>query len=66
MTPIFEKSGLPAEAIEDLAQTVQQKVPLHRFGNPEEIAKAALFLGSDESSYLNATDIVVDGGYLAV
>lgn len=66
MTPIFGKSGLPAEAIEDLAQTVQQQVPLHRFGNPEEIAKAALFLGSDESSYLNATDIVVDGGYLAV
>jgi NAD(P)-dependent dehydrogenase (short-subunit alcohol dehydrogenase family) len=38
---------------------------MQRFGNPEEIAKAALFLASDDSSYLTAADIVVDGGYLA-
>lgn len=66
MTPIFAKSGLHKEAMEGLAQAVNQTVPMHRFGNPEEIAKAALFLASDESSYMTATDIVVDGGYLAV
>ncbi len=65
MTPIFEKSGLQKEAMEGLAQTVNQTVPMQRFGNPEEIAKAALFLASDDSSYLTAADIVVDGGYLA-
>jgi len=52
--------------MEGLAQSIIQTVPMHRFGNPEEIAKAALFLASDESSYLTASDIAVDGGYLAV
>ena len=66
MTPIYAKSDLPKEVMEGLVQSMTQTVPMHRFGNPEEIAKAALFLASDESSYLTATDIAVDGGYLAV
>ena len=65
LTPIFEKSGLDKEAMEGMAQSISQTVPMHRFGDPEEIAKTALFLASDDSSYLTASDIVVDGGYLA-
>ena len=34
-----------------------------RMGMPEEIARVALFLASDDSSYVNATAITVDGGY---
>jgi len=40
-------------------------VPMGRFGEAEEIAKAALFLASDESSYITGTDFMVDGGITA-
>ena len=36
--------------------------PMHRMGDPLEVARVALFLASDESSYVNAQDILVDGG----
>jgi len=37
-------------------------VPMGRFARPDEIASAALFLASDESSYVNASTFLVDGG----
>jgi len=37
-------------------------IPLGRWGEPEELAKAVLFLASDDSSYINAIELVVDGG----
>ena len=38
------------------------KVPLGRWGEPEEIAKAVLFLAAEDSLYINAVELVVDGG----
>jgi NAD(P)-dependent dehydrogenase (short-subunit alcohol dehydrogenase family) len=38
------------------------RIPLHRIGSPEEIAKVALFLASDAASYMTGTSVYADGG----
>jgi len=65
-TPIFDKMGLPPEQLQDFGAHVITQVPLGRFGKPEEIAKAALFLASDDASYVAGVDLYVDGGMVAV
>ena len=61
-TPIFGKTGVPAEAIEEMAGGLKSQVALGRFGTSEEVANLALFLASDESSYVQGQEIAVDGG----
>jgi NAD(P)-dependent dehydrogenase (short-subunit alcohol dehydrogenase family) len=65
-TPIFGKMGLPAEQMQDFGAQVSAQVPLGRFGKADEIAKAALFLASDDASYVAGVDLYVDGGMVAV
>jgi NAD(P)-dependent dehydrogenase (short-subunit alcohol dehydrogenase family) len=43
----------------------EANIPLKRIGTPQDIANAALFLGSDEASYITGIDLIVDGGYAA-
>lgn len=61
-TPIFGKLGLSEEVISNMAENLMTEIPMKRFGQPADIAKAALFLASDESSYMAGTETVVDGG----
>lgn len=49
----------------DLLGRLIQATPLQRLGQPGDIAQAALFLASDESSYITGSEIVIDGGYSA-
>ena len=61
-TPIFGRTGLPKEAMDEFAREVVNKVPMKRFGKPEEVADTVLFLATPESSYITGVDINVDGG----
>jgi Dehydrogenases with different specificities (related to short-chain alcohol dehydrogenases) len=61
-TPIFGKLGLPTEVIQGFAADMTQRNPLKRIGHVDEIAKAALFLLSNESSYVTGIELFVDGG----
>ncbi|KAL4969562.1 SDR family NAD(P)-dependent oxidoreductase [Aspergillus stella-maris] len=49
----------------DWSAIIMDKIMLGRFGTPDDVASAALFLASDESTYITATDIKVDGGLTA-
>ncbi len=65
-TPLFEKMGLPPEAVEAFGETLTRQIPVGRFGQPDEMAKAALFLASDDASYVVGTELVADGGLTQV
>jgi NAD(P)-dependent dehydrogenase (short-subunit alcohol dehydrogenase family) len=60
-TPIFDK--LPAEEAHQFEATMSQLVAMKRFGQPNEIASAAVFLGSKESSYMTGSELIIDGGF---
>jgi NAD(P)-dependent dehydrogenase (short-subunit alcohol dehydrogenase family) len=61
-TPIYGKLGMPADALSGFQASMTSKVPLGRFGEADEVARAALFLASPAASYVNGTDLPVDGG----
>ncbi|ORA11955.1 glucose 1-dehydrogenase [Mycobacterium arosiense] len=60
LTPMVEQiGGTP------MVKTVEPLIPMHRLAEPEEIARLALFLASDESSYCTGAEFVADGGMTA-
>ena len=64
-TPIWKRGARANATAEESAKVsdfFSSTVPLARWGEPEDVAKAVLFLASDDSSYINAVELVVDGG----
>lgn len=61
-TAIFDRAGLSAADVQTIKTGIRQKSPIKRFGDPTEVARVALFLASDDASYLVGEEIVVDGG----
>jgi NAD(P)-dependent dehydrogenase (short-subunit alcohol dehydrogenase family) len=61
-TPGFGRWGVPQEVVQAVRDEFERKSPIKRFASPDEVAKVALFLASDESSYIVGSEVVVDGG----
>lgn len=61
-TPIYGKLGLSEDDLKAMTATIQGQIPAGRFGNPSEIAKAVVFLASDESAYTVGSELIIDGG----
>jgi NAD(P)-dependent dehydrogenase (short-subunit alcohol dehydrogenase family) len=65
-TPGLTQLLASAPAGEQRRKAISNAVPLGRFGTPDEIAKAVVFLASDDSSYVAGTELFVDGGFAQV
>jgi len=61
-TPLYGKLGFSDAELKNVAAAIQSQVPAHRFGNPSEIAKAVVFLASDESAFTVGSELLIDGG----
>jgi NAD(P)-dependent dehydrogenase (short-subunit alcohol dehydrogenase family) len=61
-TPIFARSGASKQEIDEFKKQFTDVIPMKRIGTSEEVAKAALFLASDDSSFTTGAEIMVDGG----
>ncbi len=63
-TPLF-RSTLETEGMAEIREKIRDAHQLGRFGRPEEIANGALFLASDEASFVTGQALPIDGGYTA-
>ncbi|MDH1264735.1 SDR family oxidoreductase [Pseudomonas sp. GD03944] len=61
-TPIIEKLGVSAAQFGEFEAMLSARIPLGRLGRSEELADAALFLASQDSSFITGIDLCVDGG----
>jgi len=65
-TPGLDHLLASSEVGQQRRKTISSTVPLGRLGTPDEIARAVVFLASDDSSYITGTELFVDGGFAQV
>jgi NAD(P)-dependent dehydrogenase (short-subunit alcohol dehydrogenase family) len=65
-TGVIEKMGRPSDEVLAIKAALVARSPQRRLAHPDEIARAALFLACDDSSYMTGEEIVVDGGMTRV
>ncbi|MEO6040346.1 MAG: SDR family oxidoreductase [Croceibacterium sp.] len=64
-TPLlYRNPGMSDDAVAGLKQMMIDKIPMHRMGEAEEVAKAVLFLASDDAAFITGANLFVDGGLL--
>jgi NAD(P)-dependent dehydrogenase (short-subunit alcohol dehydrogenase family) len=66
LTPLHAHSSLEGEVRDQVAGMIMSRTPMGRFGNADEVAKAVLFLASDDASFVQGEELVVSGGWSAV
>ncbi|GGZ19900.1 short-chain dehydrogenase [Echinicola pacifica] len=63
-TPIFAKTGMAENQLNGFAEAMENRIPLKRFGTPEDIAKLVSFLASDDASFITGGEYNIDGGII--
>ena len=65
VNPGYIATPMTKETIEERGADILNKVPMRRFGVPDEIAEAVAWMCSDKASFMTGASHVVDGGYYA-
>jgi NAD(P)-dependent dehydrogenase (short-subunit alcohol dehydrogenase family) len=64
-TPLLHRNpGMTDEDVAHLKEMMIQNIPMHRMGEADEVARAVLFLASDDASFITGADLLVDGGLI--
>lgn len=61
-TPLYSKLGLADADLKNVAASIEKMVPAGRFGHAKEVADAVVYFASDESAFVVASELLIDGG----